>query len=422
MAVVGAVAAGCGPTAEVVTTISPAASLPTAATPGAQTSGPASSVRPTASPPGSAAASPEATGQRPNLDVWEQLVDFPTNDAFEVTSVTGTASGYVAVGFKAMPGEDYDGRRQGVVWRSSDGHNWQPIEEPALELVTPEDVVALGDDAFIFGTVEPGDGWGVWRSSAGGPWERQPVPASMEGGTVNGAEVAGGRIVAFGWSGHEAESAIVWSSIDAALWTESTDLLGMTDVTAIGAGPGSIVAFGNRETDELSALELVAATSLDASAFGPASVPPLAATTISSVVSGDAGLVAVGEGVDEFLGFSGVALHSADGVTWAQARGDPTFGGAALSAAHALSGGYVAVGTIADEADFLVTGGSWLSADGLDWRFLGPIPGPLSDVRASALGPFGIVAFTISQELDDEGAPGTIAAWLAPFDTLTSAF
>ena len=102
--------------------------------------------------PGSSPNSPAPT----SFDgaAWQPLGDFPFAGAFEVTSVTATRSGFAAVGFGAVPGETYFGRRQGIVWTPADGRTWQQSADPALQFVTPEEIVALNDSLYVFGTIQ----------------------------------------------------------------------------------------------------------------------------------------------------------------------------------------------------------------------------------------------------------------------------
>ena len=59
------------------------------------------------------------------------MTNFPQGDAYEVSGVTTTSAGYLAVGF-AGTGGGYFGLHQGVVWTSSDGLSWQQKIDPAF--------------------------------------------------------------------------------------------------------------------------------------------------------------------------------------------------------------------------------------------------------------------------------------------------
>ena len=433
---------GCGPTAEVLTTPTPGRASSPPQTPGVQ---PTTSLAPGATAaPGTTAGqtddaaeslAPGASATPYSGQVWQALTDFPTADASEVTSVTATSDGYVAVGFGPYPGEDYFGRRQGIVWRSTDGRTWQPAVDPSLQFVTPEEIVALGDALFLFGTVEtcnlslddgcvepPESGWAVWRSIAGAAWERLPQLASMQTGTIDGVIVAGGALVAHGWAGEDSQ-ATVWTSADGITWSQTADLAEIDQVTAMAELPsGGLVAFGSTYSSDLGDIELRAASSTDGVHFARIDVPALPATMIQAAVPGPGGIVAVGDGEDLDLNFNGVTLQSADGLTWTQtSASDGSFAGSALEAVHAVPSGYVAIGIEPLPDDFgVATGGSWSSTDGLSWRTLAPLGGQFSVLDASAAGATGIVAFTVTEEeTDDESVTSSIAAWFAPLEALT---
>jgi hypothetical protein len=434
--VLGAVLVSCGPTAEVITTLPPGAPL---------TSRPATGAPPSEQTPETTPQQPSSSGEPvppasdappsslpPAGNVWQPLTDFPVSDAFEVTAVTTTPAGFVAVGFRAMPGEGPVGRSQGLVWRSADGRTWQPQVDPAFEFVTLEAVAALGDSAFAFGSLETCDlasneceepseaGWGMWRSIAGGPWERLAVPESMQIGTMDGVTVVHGALVASGWAFGETAGAIIWRSSDGVTWTESTNLAGMAAVTATGEIPGGFVVFGDRFSPELGDVELLGATTTDGVQFAPLALPALPAATIESVAAGSGGVIAVGDADDPDVGFNGVVLHSSDGLTWTQgAAGDGSFSGATIRAGHPLPNGYVAIGYTPDEVDASSTGASWITADGLAWRRLAPLGGSFTRLLASAVGAGGVVAFTGTDVgFDDEFGAGEIDAWFAPIEAL----
>ena len=376
--------------------------------------------------------SPATTRHATPSGFWQQIHDFPTSGAFEVTSVAREGNGFVAVGFGPMPGEGTYGRHQGIVWRSVDGRSWTPQVDPALQFVTPEDVVSLGDSVYLFGTIAmchsllsdeciepPEAGWAVWRSIAGGVWERLPQLLEMQHGWVDGVIATDSGLIAFGWEGDEA-TAVVWSSLDGVTWTATADVAEMTQVTAMGVGPSGILAFGTRELEELGDFELISAGSTDGAVFVRTAAPTLPLTTIRSVASGPAGLVAVGEMEGADLALTTVALQSDDGQAWTQGTsGDDSFADGAASFVHAVPNGYVALGFAPLIDDFGVsTGVSWFSADGRSWRALVPF-GQFTVLDASASAAAGIVAFTVSEEEpDDESVVSTVSAWFAPAEAI----
>jgi hypothetical protein len=438
--------AGCGPTAEVVATPTPLEPISTPAgsvvgqslAPSSDAATPSGSSPPAVATPAPSGVTPSAVATAPGTPVpgsiWQTLTDFPSAGAFEVTSVAATPAGFTAVGFAAMPGEDYFGRHQGVVWRSTDGRTWEGAADPALQFVTPEDVVALGDSLFLFGTYEmcglnlddecqepPDTGWAVWRSASGGPWERMPQLVDMQTGTVDGATTANGSLVCFGWTGDESLPTI-WTSPDGASWNQTSDLAEIEQVTAVAGTPSGVVAFGTGYSPELDDLELLVAASSDGSHFGSTDAPQLPGTAIQSVAAAGSGLVAIGDTEDVDFNVTGVALHSSDGLTWSQgSASDGSFNGAAGRAALTVPTGYVGIGIVPDPNDFGVLSGiSWFSVDGQSWRTLAPFGSGFSDLDTSASGPAGIVAFTVTEVETDVSVTSTISAFFAPVEALPS--
>jgi len=389
------------------------------------------SAQPAAATPATsvgAGASPPTAGE-----VWQALTDFPAESAFEVTSVTPAGTGFVAVGFGPLPGEGYFGRHQGIVWRSDDGRSWTVAADPAFQFVTPEEVLAVGDTIYVFGTiatcdalfsdecVEPPEaGWAVWRSTSGAAWERLPQLPQMQFGSVDGVALMGMTLVAFGTTGDEAQ-AIVWTSGDGATWTATTELAGMDQVTAADGGPTGLAIFGNRFSDELEDLELVAATAADGVNFTKAVTPGMTGTTMRSIANGSAGWVAVGETESEELELDAVALHSGDSANWTQSTApDGSFVNAGASFVHGVPTGYVSVGIVpVDDAFGSSTGMAWSSVDGQQWRSLAPFGTEFTTLDTSAAGAPGVVLFTAtSDEPDEVTVTSTIGAWLAPAEVL----
>lgn len=427
---------GCGPTASVITTVGPGpGDGRSSANPQPTLDGqPDSSFEPALPTLGEPTPIPLGSPTPFTGAVWQRLPDFPSGDAFEVTGVTVSGTDFTAVGFQQVPGEDFFGRRQGVVWHSNDGRAWQSTVDPIFQFVTPEEIVALGDSLFVFGTLEvcdlslgdecvepPEAGWAIWRSTAGGAWERLPQQAQMQAGTIDGVTAANGMLIAYGWAGDEAQS-VVWTSSDGVGWASTTDLVDMDPVTAITGADVGLVAFGTRFASEAADLELVAAVSVDGTRFAQVGTPALPAATVQAVASGPLGLVAVGDADDLNLGFTGITLYSADGVTWTQtAAVDGSFANSSIMSVHAVPQGYIALGLVPLPNEFgIATGVSWMSRDGQSWQSLAPFGDRFSQLEASAVGPAGIVAFTVTEEgPDDETVVSTISAWFAPIEALS---
>lgn len=432
LVVLAAALIGCGPTAEAIITPGPTAQAgspagPTAPTPTDSGSGqpPASATPPatTGSPSAGPAASPAGSG-------FTRLAEFPAAGAYEVTGVTVTRAGFLAVGFGALPGEDYFGRRQGITWTSADGMSWLEMVDPSLEFVTPLRIAARGNDAYMLGLLAtcpqifedpcpetPEAGNGIWRSIAGGAWERLPVPPEMQLGLIDAITFVGDQLIVTGSAGDELQTSTVWRSADGASWSATSEVGGLDPVSAIGAGPSGLVAFGTSFVAELEHNLVTAATSPEGATFTPAVVPEVFDAAISSIVAGSNGLVAVGYGETDSLALVAIALHSVDGLAWAQATSsDGSFDDGGLVEVHALDAGYFAIGFEPDPDDFLIqTGATWYSADGLTWQSHILLDGTFTQFSASALGPGGLVIFTADQEeFDDETVNSVINAWFAP--------
>ena len=448
-------AAACGPTTQAVPTPpqteTPPSSLTASPSPvSSETPGPVGSRTPipltTATPlnlstptpfvsPATAAPLTGATSGPSGAPFgpFAKLDSFPANGAFEVTDVSVTPGGYIAVGFGGLNGADYDGVRQGIVWTSVDGMSWSQSVDPSLVNVSPFRVVAKGSDLFMLGSLSacaefdenctdvPQAGNGVWRSTNGGPWELLPQLPDMQNGFIDGMFLAADRLVVFG-DGGDTNETTVWMSQDGATWTSTTDLVGMDPVTAIAVGPAGFSAFGTYFDESMYDVVLVAATSNDGVHFSPANAPALVGTGIDDLAVGPGGMVGVGYHSIELFNEDGVAVHSTDGLTWTEATNtDGSFSGSSLKNVHSLAaGGYVALGYTPGAGDsFLLDGVAWFSADGSDWKLIGRLDGGFSQLSTSALGPGGVVVFASEQiDIDEDNAGSIIHAWFAPLSLL----
>jgi hypothetical protein len=396
--------------------------LPATTTPGQPT--PDGSLLPTAS------TTPSTLGP-----AFEQLVGFPTDNALEVTGVTATPGGFTAVGFGALPDEGYFGRRQGIVWTSTDGRIWSQSVDPALQFVTPRAVVALGNDVFVFGlfstcpqlvyyscTDAPDAGNAAWRSAGGGPWERLAVPPQMQLGLIDDVAAGADRLAVFGGAGAEQQTSALWLTSDGINWAETTDLAGLDPVSSLALGTTGVVALGTSFVAVAEDIQLVAAFSTDGIHFTPAAAPGLIGAAIDGVAEGGSGFVGVGYETSEDVSLGGVALHSPDGMSWTQAgSSDDSFAGSVLIDVHDLSNGYVALGFKASDEDFTVQDGrAWISADGKSWRLLAPLGATFTHFGASALGQGGLVVFAADQqEVGYDDVASTILGWFVPIHALT---
>jgi hypothetical protein len=449
-------AVACGSTAQVVTTPTPAptdlqtpgATTPPTAPPSASPLGsqtPVAVVTPTPSnlstptPPGATSSAPPATasptgspGTAP-FGPFAKLDSFPANGAFEVTDVSVTPSGLIAVGFGGLNGADYYGLRQGIVWTSVDGINWSESIDPGLVNVTPTQVVSKGSDLFLAGTLAtcpelddsctdvPQAGSGIWRSTNGGAWELLPQDVAMQTGYIDGMLLAGDKLIVYGGAG-EGQDTTVWVSQDGATWTSSTNLGGMDPVTSMAVGPAGLSAFGNIYDEALLDVVLLATTSTDGANFTPATTPDMTGSGIDALATGPNGMAGVGYHTSELFDIDGVAVQSSDGLTWTQAtNNDGSFASSALQTVHALiGGGYVALGYTPRNDDFaLEDGAAWFSADGSDWQLIARLDGGFSALSTSALAPGGVVVFAAEQtDVDADTVGSVIHAWFAPLDSI----
>jgi hypothetical protein len=418
----------CGPTAQVVT--SPTAppvdsaspTLPPDASPlSLSTPTPVGPPPPSVPTPGS-----------PNTPFgpFARLDSFPADGALAVTDVSVTPGGFVAVGFGGLNGAaSYYSVRQGIVWASVDGSNWIESVDPSLVNVEPISVVSRGIDLFMAGYISacsglddictdvPQAGYGIWRSTNGGTWQLLAQNPDMQGGYVGDMFLAGDRLVVIGGAGDE-EQATVWLSQDGVTWTSTTDLAGMESVTSMAVGPTGFSAFGTIYDDAAFDVVAVAATSTDGAHFTTASAPQLVGSGIDALAAGPAGMAGVGYHLTDLFDQFGVALHSTDGVAWAEStNNDGTSAGAALQTVHALpAGGYVSVGyTQRDDELATLDGAVWFSIDGSDWALITRLDGGFSTLDASAVGSTGAVIFASEQvDLPDDDVGSVVHAWFAP--------
>ena len=395
--------------------------------PGSSTPGPSSSgsPAPTTATPGTSF--PAGTGFLP-------LDTFPATGAFEIDDVAVTSSGFMAVGFGGLNGEDYYGRRQGIVWTSVDGVNWVETVDASLQNVSPNRIVARGSDYFMLGVISscpqlseedcfdvPQAGNGIFHSTDGVVWTLLPQLPDMQYGLIDDLFLAGDRLVAFGSSADENQTTSVWQSADGAAWTATTNVAGLEQISAMTFGNNMLVGFGTRYVNEFEDVVMTTASSTDGASFTPGNLPELIGSAIDGVVLGSNGFAGVGYESSEVLEISGVALHSADGVTWSQAtNSDGTWAGSGLEFVAALpTGGFVAVGFAPQEDFTLQDFATWHSADGTDWTLLHQLPGSSSQLMAAVLGGPGMVVFAADQTEDDEGNLSSAPrAWFAPISEL----
>ena len=379
--------------------------------------------------------STQAPSSSPSSGNFAKLDSFPASDAFEVTDVTATPSGFVAVGYGGLNGADYYGLRQGIVWTSVDGINWTETVDPGLVDVSPSYVVSNGTDLFMAGNLSacsglddtctdvPQAGNGIWRSSNGGAWELLPQLADMQNGYFDDMLWAGDRLVVYGGAG-ENQTTTVWVSPDGSSWTSTTDLSGMDPVTSMAVSPAGLSAFGTSYDNSLGDVLLVGTASSDGMHFGLTNAPSMQGAGIDDLAAGPAAMVGVGYETTDLFNNNGVAVSSTDGTNWTEAtNNDGSFAGSTLQTVHALAaGGFVAVGSGQPDDNTGLSGGIvWFSADGSDWVRIGQLDGAFSLLDASALGATGLVIFADEQvDLPDDSTVGIVHAWFAPLASIHS--
>jgi hypothetical protein len=454
-------AVACGSTAQVVTSPTPVASAPetlaptsstavltlppsTAPTPvGSKTPIPLSTPTPvgldTPVPTGTAAATPAPTSDATTtpggapFGPFTKLDSFPASDAFEVSDVSVTPGGFIAVGFGGLNGDDYYGLRQGIVWTSVDGQSWIESVDPSLVNVTPAYVVSKGSDLFMAGdlatcsplaencTDVPQAGNGIWKSTNGGAWQLLPQAPDMQHGYIDNMFLAGDRLVVFGGAGED-EATTVWMSQDGATWTSTTDLGGMDPVTSMAVGPSGFSAFGTIFDDAAFDVVIVATTSTDGVHFTPATTPVMNGSGIDALAAGPGGMAGVGYHTSPAFDIDGVAVHSTDGVNWTQGtNSDGSFAKSGLQTIHALvGGGYVSLGyTPRNDELSLEDGDAWFSPDGIDWKLIARLDGAFSTLNTSELGPTGVVVFAAEQvNVSNDDTGSIVHAWFAPLASL----
>lgn len=441
-----ALVAACGPTAQVVTTATPPVDTPAPTTvlptpvasptpPRVGTPTPTDLITPTPTETGA----PPTTGPTPGtpgapFGTFGRLAAFPTDGAMEVTDVTATPGGFVAVGFGGVGGaESFYSVRQGIVWTSVDGSNWIESVDPSLVNVEPISVVSRGSDLFMAGYISacsglddscsetPQAGNGIFQSTSGGAWQLLAQDSSMQIGLVDEMFLAGDRLVVIGGGGDE-EQATVWMSQDGVSWTSTTDLAGMDSIDSMALGPAGFSAFGTIYDDAAFDVVLASATSSDGTHFTYAGAPQLLGTGIDDLAAGTAGMAGVGYHLSELFDYSAAAVHSTDGVNWTEStNSDGTFAGSALQTVHALpAGGYVAAGyTLPNVESGRLDGAVWFSPDGSDWVLIARLDAGFSTLDASALGSGGAVIFASEQvDLPDDDIGSVVYAWFAPVGSI----
>lgn len=203
---------------------------------------------------------------------WEG--PFVTPGKESITSVTAAGSGFVAVGWHKL-----DGQQDGLVWYSPDGVTWERVEVPAMSGDRRQAVlsVAAAGDTLVAGGYQADDsGQGqpvAWRSSDGQSWGDAPISLALHDDrlttandlVVRSLSIHGDALLAAGGARARPH---MWRSSDAgASWTllpnptyagqfrDGVDLLAAADngsvTLALGAEPTLLELSGVRWVEAL---------------------------------------------------------------------------------------------------------------------------------------------------------------------------
>jgi hypothetical protein len=339
-------------------------------------------------PPAPVTPPPEPAEVVPWPDVVWAEADLPEPPDDEVTehmaAVAADASGFVAVGF-----QEAGGRRDGVVWSSTDARSWKVVGVRAAFAAVDLVDVATGVGGFVvLGTTEGGSPTTVaYQSEDGERWERTALPEAANTYASSVAGGPGGYVV----SGNSADGGpATWVSRDGRTW-ERVARAAMGDgawgVIDPQAAPDGWIALGSnvqppallRSTDGIGWTATSIQATTDAFAYrlvagrwgyiaqgGQGSCGPLASCGSTAVswwsADGDAwtrlepqgalesgGSVLIDAGDHGFVGLDGAsAWSSATGWTWTPLP-EPGDGSAIVNAAVVRGDVIVAVGEVYTE-------------------------------------------------------------------------
>ncbi len=333
------------------------------------------------------------------------------------------------MGAEPATGEGPDGIRQGVIWSSADGWQWQRDTVPDLYGASLDHVAVLDGEVFVLGfhsTCPASDddcpeielaGNAAWRGTAQSGWSRLELPSSLRHAAIDGVAVALDRLLIRTTVGDDVV-ATLWLTADGEDWQSTTDIAEMDYLAeVVGGGPG-LVVLGARYDFTREVIETRIAHSADGQSFSESQLPAELAVAVEGAADGPAGLVAIGNVVTDDAAGAGVGvLRSSDGETWTAER-PAELASTTVAALHPTDAGYLAIGTITlDPAGGSQAGLAWWSADGHAWQLIGALDeAPFNELSASALGPAGAVVFAV--QLSDERP--VIHAWRGPAELLAA--
>jgi hypothetical protein len=284
-------------------------------------------------------------------------------------SLSGSSSGYIVVGSLDAATSECPERRTAAFWESGDGGSWGKSDAENVDNATADLLPSEWFGWPVLGQSGsrgcPGSGPVVWNPTDKGEWFRSPdsdLDATDEVtdflGLDWGARVASGfhdsgdGLEPHVWVGYNDLLTIDWH--DAA----NPPPLANRTLESLSAKTETVIGFARTPTAE-------AWYSTDAGETWAASSFNLSYEhQITDVAAAEDGFYASGRACCTLPATSGgIVLYSPDGANWA-ATGPATVFPTPIETIAAWDGGLIALGEQ-----------TYLSADGVDWRFGPPLPG-----------------------------------------------
>jgi len=300
---------------------------------------------------------------------WSRVAD-PSGalDETSLRTVVAGGPGLVAAGFTASDDHDTDA----AIFLSTDGSVWERVTDQTgvfggTSTQSIHEVVVGGPGLVAVGTDwSSGDSdAAIWVSSDGSEWERVDDPSlSLPGHqALVGVITTADGLVAVGSddSGGDHDAA-VWVSSDGLTWTQidhaSLGGPGLQRMVGIAAaGPGLVAVGAAAAEDPTEGLDAAIWVSEDGSAWERLTAPSFGGAgdqAIQDIAASGTGAIAVGHEFFADTGdFDAVVWESPDGVSWDRVA-DPVFGGAEwqiLQAVAIANGQVLATGISGSEEE-----------------------------------------------------------------------
>ena len=244
----------------------------------------------------------------------------------------------------------------------------RPPSPASIQALTPRGPVLVA-----VGTAG-GDG-AVWTLEREGEWERSTeTPASRADELVTLLDVVSHArgLVAVGIGGVPASEpafSVIWSSADGIRWREVERIDGVLLETAASTGSTLIAAGGvGSAVGGPHGVAIWTSTDGGSSWAELDGTDALGAASMTSMVSAEQGLVAVGYARNDPSAFdiSAAVWTSPDGVTWTRIPHSAPFDSSGMRAVTIGSGAYVAVGS--DHGAGRTRPAVWSSGNGTEWQ------------------------------------------------------